>query len=410
MKRRYILAAVLALFMGSTKARGKDSVFRKKTVSKTDIEVMYSQYIQDGHNSPVTGGIGTEKLTVYSPNVKLKRVYNNGSNISLKFGSDIISSASTDNIDFVKSSASLVDSRTYGSLGITTRPIGKKGLVLNAGSGFSIESDYFSIPVNMGIMRSSRDRMKTFSADLQMYFDDLRWGRLNPDIHRPEKLIYPVELRYRNWYQTTRRQSYNLKLAHTRVINKRNIIGIYPEGTLQHGLLATPFHRVYFRDSSLRVENLPSLRLRGTLGLKWNSFAGGRTILKNAVDLYSDNFGILGLGIENETAIKVTPTFTLTVFGRYYNQKGSVYFAPYLQHDVSEAYYTSDYDLSRITTVKAGAGIRIAPFSYMRKNLMFNDLVLRYAYYHRSNGLHANIISCVISFSHIPAKKTKSSI
>lgn len=407
MKKRYILAAVLSLFMGTLKAQKRDSVFRKKTVSKTDIEVMYSQYIQDGHNSPVTGGIGTEKLTVYSPNAKLKRVYNNGSNISLKFGSDIISSASTDNIDFVKSSASLVDARTYGNLGITSRPIGKKGLVLNTGTGFSIESDYFSIPVNIGVMRSSRDKMKTFSADLQMYFDDLRWGRLNPNVHRPEKLIYPIELRYKNWYQTTRRQSYNLKLSHTRVINKRNIIGIYPEGTLQQGLLATPFHRVYFKDSSLRVENLPSLRLRGTLGLKWNSFAGGRTILKHAIDLYADNFGIMGLGIENETAIKITPVFTFTIFGRYYRQKGSIYFAPYRQHDMSETYYTSDYDLSSITTLKAGAGIRIAPYTYMRKNFMFNDVVLRYAYYHRSNGLHANIISCVFSMSHIPRKKIK---
>lgn len=408
MRKRYVLAAVLALFMGAVKAQKKDSVFKKKTVSRTDIEVMYSQYIQDGHNSPVTGGIGTEKLTVYSPNVKLKRLYNNGSNISLKLGSDVISSASTDNIDFVKSSASLIDSRTYGNLGITTRPIGSKNLVLNAGTGFSIESDYFSIPVNAGIMRTTKDKMKTFSADLQMYFDDLRWGRLNPDVHRPEKLIYPIELRYRDWYQTTKRQSYNLKLSHTRVINRRNIVGIYPEATLQQGLLATPFHRVYFSDSSLRVENLPSLRLRGTLGFKWNSFVGGRTILKNAVDLYSDNFGIMGLGIENETAVKVTPVLTLTVFGRYYRQKGSIYFAPYRQHNVNETYYTSDYDLSSITTLKAGAGIRIAPYSYMRKNFMFNDLVLRYAYYYRSNGLHANIISCVINFSHIPNKKIKS--
>ena len=88
----------------------KDTVQRK--VNRTDIELVYKHYLQDGNNSAVTGGIGTEKLMVYGPELSLKSEFKKNT-ISLNLGTDIISSASTDKIDFVVSSASKVDKRTY---------------------------------------------------------------------------------------------------------------------------------------------------------------------------------------------------------------------------------------------------------------------------------------------------------
>ncbi len=408
MKQRFFLAGLLASCMLSAKAQKKDTFTRREKLNKTEIEFVYGHYMQDGNNSAVTGGVGTEKLTVFSPVLKVKKTWENGRSLTFKGGSDIISSASTDKIDFVKSSASILDARTHMGIGVSAPVRKKKNMVWSAGTGFSIESDYFSRPVNVGLLMWDKQKIRTLAIDVQMFFDDLRWGRLNGGYYRPVKLIYPQELRFREWYETTRRNSYNLKVGFTRVINKRNIFGIFPEISYQEGLLSTPFHRVYFKgDSLLKVENLPGRRLKGILGLKWNTFAGGRVILKNSIDMYADNFGVMNFALENETAVKWKRFLTIIPFARISFQEASGYFAPYKAHEADERYYTSDYDLSGFYTVKAGLAARYAPFRTMGKYNIFNEFTLRYAYYNRSNGLHAHIVSCVFNMTHAKPRQVK---
>jgi hypothetical protein len=406
MKRNFLLASYLAFCLLTLKAQNKDTAFKKEKINKLDIEVMYGHYLQNGDNSAVTGGIGTEELMVYSPNIKIRKTWHNQRSLAFNGGSDIITSASTDQIDFVRSSASYMDARTYANLTYAS-PVKGKNLAWSMGTGFSVESDYSSIPVNLGLIWKDKHKLKTFSADLQVFFDDLRWGRLNANYHRPVTLIYPQELRGIDWYKVKTRQSYNLKLAWTQVINRRNIIGVFPAVSLQQGLLATPFHRVYFIDMlDPKVENLPAQRLKASLGLKLNSFIGGRSILKNLVDAYTDDFGIMGLALENETSIKLNAIWTITPFARVYFQKGSRYFAAYKAHSKDEIYYTSDYDLSGFTTYKAGLGLRFAPFKQLGKNNVFNEWALRYAYLYRTNGLYAHMVTCVLNMTH-QTKKNK---
>jgi hypothetical protein len=389
MKRNFILAGTIVLLSMMAKAQKSDSVFKKENVKKTEIEFLYNHYIQDGNNSAVTGGIGTEQLTVVAPQLKLWHTYKNSTSIFAKLGVDIITSASTDNIDFVKSSASIQDARTHLDV-VYARPI-KNNLSISFGAGFSIESDYFSLPLKAGLVISDKRGLRFFGIDFQSYFDDLRWGRLSPSF-APEKLIYPVELRNKAWFNEYRRNSYNLRLSLMQVINKRNRIGVYPELSYQTGLLATPFHRVYFNDGSVRVENLPKERWKISLGLKLNTFVGGRTILKYSLDLYADSFSVRGIGVENETAIKVTATWVVAPSIRIYVQQGSAYFAAYKAHAPNEEFYASDYDLSTMTTRKVGLAVRHTPIRTIGKRK--NGLELTYSAFARSNGLEAHIISC----------------
>ena len=46
--------------------------YSNKKISKSTIEIIYSQYLGDGDHSAITGGIGTEKLIVYEPEIILK--------------------------------------------------------------------------------------------------------------------------------------------------------------------------------------------------------------------------------------------------------------------------------------------------------------------------------------------------
>jgi hypothetical protein len=369
----------------------KDTLSEK--INKTDIELVYSHYIQDGNNSAVTGGIGTEKLTVYGPAVTIKRIAGNNS-IAFNLGADIITSASTDNIDTVMSSASRTDMRTYANATYEHK-FDKLNLSVFGGIGFSIESDYFSIGSKLGLVKEDKKNLRSYSVQFQVFNDDLRWGRLNPAYYRPVKLIYPVELRYKEWYDGYKRNSYNLKLGFTQAINTRNIIGIFPEIAYQQGLLATPFHRIYFSDGKEAVEQLPDKRWKGALALRLNSFLGGRVILKNTVDSYADNFGILAFSIENETAVKLKHDLSILPNIRFYTQSGSKYFADYGMHISSSAYYTSDFDLSKMQIFNAGIGLKIDPYKYLNKRIVFNGMLFRYNFLYRTNGLKAHIFSIV---------------
>jgi Protein of unknown function (DUF3570) len=391
MKRKIVLIGSLFLSMLCAKAQEKDSLYKKIRLKSTQIEFIYSQYCQDGNNSAVTGGIGTEQLTVNAPLILITKPIKDRGELSYKIGADVISSASTDRIDYVLSSASSVDLRSHLNVDYSHN---FEKFSISGGTGFSIESDYFSIPVNLGVTFQNKNQMKSYSLNFRMNFDDLRYGRLNPDYYRPVSLIYPVELRYKEWSDVTNRNSYNLQFGFTQIIDKRNRIGFFPEVHLQEGLLASPFHRVYFKDDSLKVEKLPNLRIKGLFALKLNSFIGGNFVVKNKVDLYGDSFGIVGFGIENETVFKVNHWLTLKPSFRIYIQSASQYFAAYKEHSSSEQYYTSDYDLSNFRTYTTGFSIKYTPSVTQSSGFNFKSMEISYSNYQRSNNLLGHIISC----------------
>jgi len=397
MKKNYLAVAMLCSLLFSAKAQKNDSVYLEKTVSKTDIELVYSHYVQDGNNSAVTGGKGTEKLTVYSPSARIVHTFRDYHTIRFVGGADAISSASTDLIDAVVSSASRKDLRSYANLNYE-RKLKQKDLSFGIGSGFSIESDYFSIPVSISSEYTTPSRLQTYSIAFQAFFDDLRWGRINSDHWRPVELIYPGELRDTVWFDNYKRTSYNLKLGFTQVVNRRLVVGIFPEFAYQKGLLSTPFHRVYFKNVKQRVEKLPSERYKFPLGLKINYFLGSRTILKFNYGYYWDSFGIQANSLDLEMAVKASPKWTFSPFLRIYRQSAARYFLPYKQHLSMEPFYTSDYDLSDFESCKAGMNFRYLPDKMLSKRIFFDEINLRYSYFYRSNGLNAHILTFSLRF------------
>jgi hypothetical protein len=360
--------------------------------------MLFSHYNQNGNNSAVTGGIGTEKLSIYAPGFVITTAKKSVA-LKLKLGADIITSASTDNIDFVQSSASRRDTRSYANLSLT-KSISKQNSI-ELGTGFSMESDYLSLPIIAAFKGKSKNAMREWLIESKLYFDDLRWGRLNPKYRRPVRLIYPVELRSRDWFETYKRQSYNIKFGLSQIINKRNIIGLYPMLTLQKGLLATPFHRVVFNNTETRVENLPNQRLKFALSTKWNTFIGARYILKNTFESYIDDFGIKALAFENETAIKLKNGLILTPFIRLYLQSAAHYFAPYAFHTPDQIYYCSDYDLSQFQSLKTGMELKINQEFQLKHGFKMHQIHLRYAYFKRSNGLFAHSITFSAAFEQL---------
>jgi len=366
-----------------------DSVYKKRKLTFEEANLVSSYYRQDGNNAAVTGGIGSEKLTDLSNSIdlKLSRYDRRGRKHSFtgELGIDHYTSASSDKIDpSTISSASHADTRFYPSLGWSMENEAK-GSTVGAGVSFSIEFDYRSFGANINFAQKTKNRSGEFNAKLQAYFDQV-------------SLIYPIELRTRgngddDDYATTPRNTISGSLGWSQIINRKLQLMLEGEVVYQQGYLGLPFHRVYFTDNSVHVENLPSSRLKIPLGMRANYFIGDKFILRTWYRNYHDDWGIHSNALQVETVIKINPFFSVTPFYRFYQQTAADNFAPYRSHTAADTYYTSNYDLSKFNSHFFGAGVRLAPPQGVFKIQRLNSLEIRYGHYKRTTGMNSDIIS-----------------
>ena len=70
---RSILWLVFLLFVSFVKAQ-QDSLsqFKKKVLDAVEVDVLMSYYEQEGTHAAVTGGLGNEYLTDYSPSIVVR--------------------------------------------------------------------------------------------------------------------------------------------------------------------------------------------------------------------------------------------------------------------------------------------------------------------------------------------------
>ena len=382
--------SILAAF--SQNASTDSSGYKSKKLTFEEANFVSGYYHQTGNNSAVTGGIGTEDLTDFANTFELKfSRYNKKQrkqSINFELGVDHYSSASSDKIDpSTISSPSFSDTRFYPSIGYTIENEENK-TTLGVSGSFSKEFDYTSYGVGASFTKASKDNNREFSAKLQAYFDT--WA-----------VIYPVELRTATLRRDddggiqgySPRNSYNGSFSFSQIINKNLQLLLVAEPSYQSGLLATKYQRVYFTDGSVTTETLPDTRTKIPIGLRANYFIGDRFIVRSFYRYYQDNWGIKAHTIDLEIPVKITPFASLSPFYRYYTQTAVDYFAPYKQHNKTENYFTSDYDLSEFNSQFYGAGIRLAPPNGILGVQKLNSIELRFGHYTRNNGLQSNQLS-----------------
>ena len=391
-----VIAMYLSMMVYSQREVTNDSLYRSKKLKVDEINFVSGYYSQDGNNSAVTGGIGTEKLTDFANTIELKlSKYDNKyrkHNFSFEVGVDHYTSASSDKIDpHTISSASRSDTRFYPSAAWSLQNE-TKGTTVGVNLSFSNEFDYTSFGIGTSFTKNSKNHNTEFTGKLQAYFDT--W-----------KVIYPIELRAasgfrgeENDYPSAPRDSYSASLSFGQVVNKKFQILLLAEPTYQSGLLATKYQRVYFTDGSVQAENLPDNRYKIPLGIRANYFIGDRFIIRSFYRYYTDNWGVRAHTVDLEIPIKITQFVSVSPFYRFYKQTAADYFASFGQHTVNETYFTSDYDLSKFNSNFFGAGVRLAPPKGLFGIQNWNSIELRYGHYNRSNGLQSNIVSLHLKF------------
>lgn len=389
---------ILAAFSQYTKA--VDSArFKPSKLSFEEANIITSYYHQDGNNSAVTGGIGTEKLSDYSGVFQLKlHAWDNRqrkNTLDLELGVDHYTSASSDNIDpKTKSSASHADTRIYPSATWTIENEAK-GSGFSLGGSLSHEFDYNSLGGNISFSQKTKNRSGEFTIKAQAYLDNL-------------KLVYPIELvpvstsrassSGDSRYPTAGRNSFSGSLSYSQIVNQRLQLMFLLDAIYQQGYLGLPFHRVYFKYGDERVENLPDTRFKIPIGFRLNYFAGDKLILRSFYRYYHDDWGLDAHTFSLETSYKITPFVSVTPFYRYYTQTAIKYFAPYQEHLISEPYYTSNYDLSTFHSHFFGAGIRLIPPKGVFQLENFNMLEIRYGHYTKNSGMNSDVISVNLRF------------
>lgn len=379
--------AVVGAFAQTTQ-ESDSSHYKSRKLKFEESNFVTAYYHQDGNNSAVTGGIGTEKLTDISNSIdlRLSKYDSKGRlhNYNFELGFDTYTSASSDKINpATLSSASSNDQRVYPSLAwsITNE---EKGQSFGTNVAISAEYDYLSFGGGINASKNSSDNNRQVAVKLQAYLDQVT-------------IIYPIELRPAP-YSTRSRNSFSSSLTLSQIVNRRLQLAFILDLAYQSGFLSLPFNRVYFANNSAAVEKLPESRLKVPVGFRANYFLGDRYILRTFYRYYYDDWGMQAHTANIEASIKITPFISVTPFYRYHTQTAIDYFAGMNEHVGTDQFYTSDYDLSKLTSTSEGIGFRVVSPDGILGIKKLNTLELRYDHYNRSTGLTSNIISLHAKF------------
>jgi hypothetical protein len=400
--RRICLFAVgifFACFRSFAQSPASDD-YKPLTLKTEDINIVSGYYSQNGNHSPVTGGIGTQKLTDISNTITLKLVnwdiLGNKHNYEIELGVDHHTAASSAYVS--KTGASRTGgTRIYPSFNWSIENEQKR-TVFGLGASYSHEFTYQSFGGNILFTKKSLNDNREFTAKGTIFLDRVKM--VEPSELRPNPLIISSASSRdeRNAIPTSARNTFDAALSFSQVLNQRAQVSLLADAVAQQGYLGLPFYRVYFNDNSVHIENLPGSRYKLPLGIRLNYFLGDKMIIRSYYRYYTDNWGVRSHTASIELPYKITPFVSISPFYRYYTQSAAFFFAPYAKHTAAEQYYSSDYDYSAFSSNHEGVNIRIAPPKGVFGSKNFSSLEIRYGHYQQTTGLLANNISLNLTF------------
>ncbi len=301
-----LLSIIIFFICFSSIVFGQDNsdVYKKRVLETTEVEFLTSYYTQDGDNAAVTGGIGTEKLTDFTPTIVVSMPLNADDVLTIDVGISTYTSASSSNLDpFDSSGASngedddddedddrsrnaatgvtgspWVESSgaskqdTWGSVNVNySHSSDNRNRIWGANASFAREYDYTSIGFggsytmlfnekNTEIGIKGNVYLDTWSprypTELDSYLEansDLTQGFFSDiDILDQNGNNGPVwsPISGFNLINDKSRNSYSVSFSFSQILNKNAQFSLFLDVVQQEGWLANPMQRVYFNDVS----------------------------------------------------------------------------------------------------------------------------------------------------------------
>ncbi len=411
-----------------------EKTYKKRVLESTEVDILTSLYTQDGDHAAVSGGIGTEKLTDGAAAIVVAVPLNDDEVLTIDASVSAYTSASSSNINpfdgdgpadpFQASSGASSGDVWTNLTAAYSHSSDDRNAVWDTNLSVSSEFDYFSIGFGGGYTRLFNEKNTEVHLHLSVHLDT--WKHLYPYELRPfgdgggglddpffqqHTIIGNVDYAPGFKEHTSKaRNSYAAGLSVSQIFSK-NLQGVLLLDLVrQDGLLSTPYQRVYFVDKEASyidqfrladdIEQLPGSRFKVALGGRLHYYINERFVARTYYRYYFDEWGIVSHTASLELPIKISGRFTLYPSYRYYQQTAADYFKPYAQHLSSDAYYTSDYDLSRFSANQYGFGVTYTDIftnSHVWR-LGIKSVDFKYNHYRRDSGFNANFVSAGIKF------------
>ena len=387
--------------------------YKKRVLESVEIDLLASYYSQDGDNAAVTGGIGTEELTDLASSIVVSIPLNDDDVLKIDANVSAYTSASSSNVSpfdsgqpadpFVADSGASANDLWLNGVVSYSHSSDDRNNIWGANVSVSQEYDYASFGFGGNYSYLLNDKNTELSIRANVFLDS--W-----------KIIYPFELRpfedlgYTP-LQTNKRNSYALGFGFSQILSKKAQGSISLDLVQQEGLLSTPFQRVFFKDRDAiiigngfqladDIERLPSSRFKIAIGGRLNYYINEMFVLRSYLRYYQDNWGITSYTASIEVPIKLGDFFTLYPSYRYYTQTKADYF--YKANDAlsTDAFYTSDYDLSNFNAGEFGLGVSYTDIFTKVKLLGYGlkSINAKASYYNRSSSLSYFMVSGGIKF------------
>ena len=102
MTRKIKNLLVLLVFMSAGQmiwSQQDNTLYKKRVLESSEIDLLFSYYDQDGQNAAVTGGEGTEELTDATSTIVLRMPMNEDDVLTVDVGLSAYTSASSSNVN-----------------------------------------------------------------------------------------------------------------------------------------------------------------------------------------------------------------------------------------------------------------------------------------------------------------------
>ena len=301
MKKIYILPFLLITIIGYSQ-NDTTQVYKKRVLENVEVDFLTSYYTQDGDNASVTGGIGTEKLTDFTPTFVVSIPLNDDDVLTIDAGVSAYSSASSSNLDpFDNSGASsgfdddddgnsgnaegVQGSPWVASSGASKKDSWKsfnanyshssddRNTIITANAGVAAEYDYTSIGFGGGLTKLFNEKNTEITVSGKVYLDAwspkypteldsyLEAGQnLNAGFFSGLTILdqngnISAKSGVNSWrpfnttlIENTSRNTYSVSLSFSQILSKNAQFSLFFDLIKQDGWLANPMQRVYFGD------------------------------------------------------------------------------------------------------------------------------------------------------------------
>lgn len=449
------LCALLAMAQSAD-----SSMYKKRVLESTEIDLLSSYYTQEGKHAAVTGGIGSEQLTDVAPTIVVSVPLNADDVLTIDAGVSAYTSASSGHLNPFSSGASQgavaaveAASPWVQSTGASASDIwwgfklgyshssDNRNTIWAVHAALASEYDYGSWGFGGKVERLFNEKNTGLGLAFNVFLD--KWKPRSPyELHQYmlvggnfDQGFFKYATIYNqkgqvaaDWLplqeqllSTENRNSFAASLSFSQLINRNAQMLLSCDIVRQQGWLANPMQRVYFADrknyyignpksianyASTKntdvfhladdIERLPQTRWKWPVALRFHYFVDANISLRSYYRFYADSWGVQAHTLSLEVPLKLGTVFTVYPAYRFHAQSAADYFAPYNQLLSTATFYTSDYDLSAFNAHQYSFAVQYTDI--FTSYLKIKTVQLKYSYYKRVQGLHAHIISCGIGW------------